>query len=570
MMEESSKTERALIEELASLRQRILELEKSQTAKKIAELHKEAALNELPVSENKYRKIVENAYDQIMYMDLDGIIQYANRAACDLAGPLNLIGLPMRTVIAPHQLERHEDLLQRRREGDLKEYSFEWELFPPGSDRGVIMDVRSSALIENGKPSGVLLIARDMTDRKLREEEMRVIKEKYQMLVEGIRDIIFEVDHKGIILYCSPSMRKIWGHDAEDMIGKHYVEFVHPDDQALLRKRFSESIILEENSPAFRVKTKTDETRWARARMKPQIENDKFVKATGILIDITDQIMAEKALTNSELLFRNIFSMSPAMMGIHRISDGTFLEINEVLIHVTGYQKEEIIGHTIVELGLVDATTMRRLTNIFSKLNKINNEEIQYKTKTGELRYGLYSAILVGDIEEKKLLGLLFDITERKHAEESLKLREEESKALAKERDEINIALRVLLKKGDKDREKLEESLQSNVNQLVKPFLSKLRTSQSNPERLTYLNILETNLSNIVSPFINQLSSVYKNLTPKETQIAELIRQGKRSKEIAEVMNISVRTVDVLRYSVRKKLGLNKKKANLQSLLSTL
>ena len=314
-MEESSKTERALIEELASLRQRILELEQSQAAKTIAELHKEAALNELRVSENKYRKIVENAYDQIMYMDLDGIIQYANRAACDLAGPLNLIGLPMRTVISHDQLKRHEELLHRRKEGDLTDYSFEWELIPPGGDRSLIMDVRSSALIENGKPSGVLLIARDITDRKLREEE---------------------------------------------------------------------------------------------------------------------------------------------------------------------------------------------------------------------------------------------------------------SQALAKNLEETNIALRVLLKKGDKDREKLEESLQSNVNQLVMPFLSKLRESQSNHERLTYLNILETNLSNIVSPFINQLSSVYKNLTPKETQIAELIRQGKRSKEIAEIMNISVRTVDVLRYSVRKKLGLNKKKANLQSLLSSL
>ena len=116
----------------------------------------------------------------------------------------------------------------------------------------------------------------------------------------------------------------------------------------------------------------------------------------------------------------------------------------------------------------------------------------------------------------------------------------------------------------------MEENLQSNVNQLVMPLLSKLKMSQSNHERLTYLNILETNLSNIVSPFINRLSAAYKNLTPKEIQIAELIRQGKRSKEIAEIMNISVRTVDVLRYSVRKKLGLNKKKANLQSLLSSL
>ena len=102
------------------------------------------------------------------------------------------------------------------------------------------------------------------------------------------------------------------------------------------------------------------------------------------------------------------------------------------------------------------------------------------------------------------------------------------------------------------------------------PFLSKLRASQSNKERLTYLNILETNLNNIVSPFINQLSAAYKNLTPKEIQIAELIRQGKRSKEIAELFGISVGTVITHRNNIRKKLDLKSRDANLRSRLLSL
>ena len=91
-------------------------------------------------------------------MDLDGIIRYANRAAGDLAGPINLIGLRMRDLISPDHLKRHEDLLQRRREGDVTVYSYEWELVHPGGDRPIVLDVRSSALMENGKPSGVLTI----------------------------------------------------------------------------------------------------------------------------------------------------------------------------------------------------------------------------------------------------------------------------------------------------------------------------------------------------------------------------------------------------------------------------
>jgi GAF domain-containing protein/DNA-binding CsgD family transcriptional regulator len=138
------------------------------------------------------------------------------------------------------------------------------------------------------------------------------------------------------------------------------------------------------------------------------------------------------------------------------------------------------------------------------------------------------------------------------------------------ELEETNTALRVLIKKGDKDQKTLEENLQSNINQLVMPFLSKLRVSQSDPERLTYLNILESNLDNIVSPFINRLSAAYKNLTPKEIQIAELIKQGKRSKEIAELFCISVGTVLTHRNKIRKKLNLKSKDANLRSHLLSL
>jgi PAS domain S-box-containing protein len=138
------------------------------------------------------------------------------------------------------------------------------------------------------------------------------------------------------------------------------------------------------------------------------------------------------------------------------------------------------------------------------------------------------------------------------------------------ELEETNTALRVLLKKEDKDQKRLEDNLQSNINQLVTPFLSKLRVSQSNQERMTYLNILEANLDNIVSPFINRLSATYQNLTPKEIQIAELVKQGKRSKEIAELFGISIGTVISHRNHIRKKLALKSRDANLRSHLLSL
>jgi len=138
------------------------------------------------------------------------------------------------------------------------------------------------------------------------------------------------------------------------------------------------------------------------------------------------------------------------------------------------------------------------------------------------------------------------------------------------ELEETNVALRVLLKEGNKEVKTLEDRLQSNVNQLIKPFLSKLKRSQSDQERMSYLNILESNMDDIVSPFINQLSSAYKSLTPKEIQVAELVKQGKSSKEIAGFLGIGIGTVITHRNNIRKKLDLTSTDANLRSHLLSL
>ena len=88
-------------------------------------------------------------------------------------------------------------------------------------------------------------------------------------------------------------------------------------------------------------------------------------------------------------------------------------------------------------------------------------------------------------------------------------------------------------------------------------------------QRADYVNILKSNLINIISPFSNQLSSKYVNLSPKEIQIATLIKEGKTTTDIAERMNILPGTVDFHRHNIRNKLKLKNKRANLESYLLT-
>jgi DNA-binding NarL/FixJ family response regulator len=150
---------------------------------------------------------------------------------------------------------------------------------------------------------------------------------------------------------------------------------------------------------------------------------------------------------------------------------------------------------------------------------------------------------------------------------ETLRRREADLVTRTRELEESNIALTVLLKKREKDKETLGEVLTANVHSAVEPFLQKLKGSRLDEEQQRNLHLLEQSFGEIVTPFIKDLSSAHLDLTPTEIQVATLIKQGKSSKDIAEILNLSLNTVMSHRYKVRKKMGLLQSKTNLHSFL---
>ena len=149
-------------------------------------------------------------------------------------------------------------------------------------------------------------------------------------------------------------------------------------------------------------------------------------------------------------------------------------------------------------------------------------------------------------------------IDERKRAEEALK-------AQSSHLEEVNTALRVLLKKREEDKKEVEANVLSNIKELVSPYLIRLKRGHLEPHQETMLEILQSNLDNIISPFVSKLSSRYMNFTPTEIRVANLIKEGKTNKEIAELLLISKNTVLFHRHHIRTKLGLKNKKINLRT-----
>ena len=162
------------------------------------------------------------------------------------------------------------------------------------------------------------------------------------------------------------------------------------------------------------------------------------------------------------------------------------------------------------------------------------------------------------------------DVTKRKLNEVALKQKDRELKAKSNSLVESNAAFRVLLKQREMDKVELERNVLSNIREIIVPNLQKLKRSQFNTDQSVCIDTIEDNLMNITSPFLRNITFRHYNLTPKEFQVANLVKEGRTTKEIADFVGISTGAIDFHRNRIRKKLGLNNKKANLRSYLLSL
>jgi two-component system cell cycle response regulator len=167
-----------------------------------------------------------------------------------------------------------------------------------------------------------------------------------------------------------------------------------------------------------------------------------------------DRMKINKAL-HMELLERekliellsSVFLISPALMAINRFEDHVFLDVNHRFIRLTGYSREEILGRSVPEVNVLSREDYEIICQSLKTKGAIYNEEIEYRTKSGNIRVGIYSAELIDVRGEKLVLSIHHDITERRNAQNALKQREKELTQRSAELEEANTALRVFSKR---------------------------------------------------------------------------------------------------------------------------
>jgi PAS domain S-box-containing protein len=563
---------------------------------------------ELKKSHQKNMNLFENEVVGMYRSNLDGsALLEANKALCNILGYTReeLLFKPF-TIHWADPKAREEMVKQLIKDGYILKY--EADFVTKGGE--IVHNLLSLKLYpQDGYIEGFAI---DLTERKRAEEALRKSEARFRDLTENSTDWIWEVDNQMCCIYASPKIKDVLGYSPEEVIGKMTVDFLPSEESERIPANWED---LKHNPKPwrnleYRAIHKDGSLRVLESNALPMFDADgQFIGYRGIDRDVTKRKHTEYLLEMSQKKFAAAFYDSPAPMVITEAESGKTIDVNNAGVLWTGYSHDETIGLTGAELGFISAIERSQyIREIFDK-GFIDSWELKFRTREGNIRDILLSARRIEINNKPCILSHLHDITDQRRAEEELKKYRDHLEVLVQDRteelnksnielkheieirkttevslrsrelelgkgredlEEMNAALRILLKQRENDKINLEDNIISNIKVSVMPYVERLDAISLNEDEKHCLSMIKSRLKEIASPFIKKLSSQFLSLTPSEIQIASMIREGKRSKNIAEIMNISLNTVHSYRYNIRIKTGLKNNKVNLRSYLQTL
>ena len=275
----------------------------------------------------------------------------------------------------------------------------------------------------------------------------------------------------------------------------------------------------------------------------------------------------DQALRESEHRFRTLFESANDGMLILR--KDRIIDCNPQAIALFKGSRRQILGKTPHDLAPPFQANGKPSKNVARQKIK---EALEGRSKPFDWRHKSMDGTLIDteinlstfDIEGRgHVLAIIRDTTKRNAMQKDL---EEKSNSLEK----TNAALQAMLDYRETEKQANLESMLARLEKLVHPYLDKLLAVIKDQDCRAYLRIIKANLESLVPSSGSKLSNAYVKLSPLEIKIVDLIRQGYRTKQIAEALGISAKTTSWYRGNIRKKLNLTHSKTNLQSYLSSL
>jgi PAS domain S-box-containing protein len=377
---------------------------------------------------------------------------------------------------------------------------------------------------------------------------------RLRALIDSIFDAYYDWDIKVGPLEFSAQLGTFLGIDPSTLNNiPAWAERIHPDDReealAKLDRCVSEGCFYD---AAYRMRRADGSYAVVRDRGVTLLDDSgAAAHLVGVIRDVTREREAEEALIESAELYHTLFELAvnPAF---HVDQDGRYVNSNVAGLSFLESSLGDLVGESVAThwgtevLGrvlsvLADGDAAVRL-----------DAEVQVAGSTKAAILTLVPCRIGG---QQACFVLATDITDRQ--------------TLARALEESNIALRVILEQRDRAREELERTIAANVESIVLPHLERLTARLAGAPEAAFLDTAMRNLREIVRPFGPVLADQEgARLTRREREIADLIRAGKSTVEIAQAFYISPETVAFHRKNLRKKLGLEGQQTRLSSYLN--
>jgi PAS domain S-box-containing protein len=382
----------------------------------------------LRISEERYRLLVENSPTAIFVHESGGIFRYVNAAAVALFGVDSaeaLLGRNYLEFVLPEERDAAAERVRQFTEAKLASGYVVRRIVRPSGE------VRFASTIGIGFQEGerrlVQGMAQDITDGLRREQLLRESDAKFSAAFQGSVDPMCIVRTRdSLILEVNQAYEQLLGYPREELVGHTAAELgltADPSQRAPMLDRLLSDGKVRDLRWVIRRKT---------GEVRETLHSAFLIAAEGeprhvaIVRDLTELHRRERELRESEAKFSAAFHANVDAIVISRLSDGLILDVNEAYVLLTGYRREELIGRTTLELGIVaDPDRRARRAEQAGKGGSLRDVPSPTRTRAGEIRDCLQTSYTIEIDGQPSWVSVLRDVTESRRAERALRQSEE-------------------------------------------------------------------------------------------------------------------------------------------------
>jgi PAS domain S-box-containing protein len=377
-------------------------------------------------NEAHLRAILENEPECVKLIDRDGCLLAMNAAGLAMIEADSLqqvVGQPMQDLVETEYRAPFQELTQKVFSGSSGVLEFKITGLK-GAHRW--LQTHAAPLTDKeGHVEAVLGITRDITEQKIAESALRASEARFRALIENGRDGIVLFDGEWNVIYSSSALARILGFARNEVVGKGALDFSHPDDHSQVRQRFEECLANpgKQVSVISRIRHKDGSFRLLDGVFTNLLHDPDVRGIVNNYSDITEKLQAENALRASEEKFKRAFRSSPDAITISTLHSALYIDVNDAFLRLTGWERQEVIGRTAVDLGMwVEIQDRERMLRALGAEGRVSALETCFRKKSGETIVTQLSAEVVLIEDQQCLLVITRDVTQQRAMEKQLRI----------------------------------------------------------------------------------------------------------------------------------------------------